>query len=316
MSRESDLIATLRGLATHPAARGLMDDAAVLEVGGTTLVLTHDMIVENVHFLPDDPPGDVAWKLVAVNFSDLAAKGARPLGVLLGYGLREDAAWNAAFVEGLGKVLAAFGVPLLGGDTTSLPVDAPNSFGMTAIGLASGPAPSRAGARPGDALWVSGTIGDARPGLRIARREREGPDWLVERYRNPRPRLEAGQRIAPLVSAMMDVSDGLLLDADRLAEASGVRARLALDAVPLSDAYRAYHQQDDRTARLSAATAGDDYELLFTAPAARSVEILAIGEELGLSFTRIGEIEEGSGLTLFDGEDEVRLPSHLGYEHG
>src|SRR5688500_3153437 len=158
MRREAELISALRALATDPSARGLLDDAAVLEVGGATLVLTHDMIVENVHFLPGDPPEDIAWKLVAVNFSDLAAKGAKPIGVLLGYGLREDAAWNNAFVGGLGRALAAFDAPLLGGDTTSLPVDAPNSFGMTAIGLATGPVPSRSGARAGDQLWVSGTI--------------------------------------------------------------------------------------------------------------------------------------------------------------
>jgi thiamine-monophosphate kinase len=314
MSRESELIAALRALATDPAARGLLDDAAVLEIGGVTLVLTHDMIVENVHFLPGDPPEDVAWKLVAVNFSDLAAKGAKPIGVLLGFGLREDAAWNNAFVGGLGRALAAFGTPLLGGDTTSLPVDAPNSFGMTAIGIASGPVPSRSGASEGDMLWVSGTIGDARPGLRIARRERSGPEWLVERYRNPRPRLEAGQALAPLVSAMMDLSDGLLLDAHRLAAASNVGIRVELDSVPLSEAYLEY-EEGDAAGRLSAATAGDDYELMFTAAPDRATEILGLGEKLGLPFTRVGTVEQGAGISLFHEGRQIPLPPRLGYEH-
>ena len=115
VTTESDFIAALRTLAPDPAARGLLDDAAVLEIGGAKLVLTHDMIVEGVHFLPDDPPGDIAWKLVAVNLSDLAAKGAKPLGVLLGYTLAGDDAWNEAFVAGLRQTLSAFGVALLGG---------------------------------------------------------------------------------------------------------------------------------------------------------------------------------------------------------
>src|SRR3954470_11409983 len=213
----------MRGLATAPGARGLLDDAAVLEVGGTSLVLTHDVIAEGVHFRPDDPPADVAWKLVAVNLSDLAAKGARPLGVLLGYALG-DAAWDRAFAEGLGTALRAFGIPLLGGDT----VKAPRVLGMTAIGAATGPVPSRGGARPGDHLWVSGTIGDAGAGLRMLKGALPRDEALVERYRTPRPRLEAGQRLALLVSAMMDVSDGLLIDSARLAAASNVAVEIDL----------------------------------------------------------------------------------------
>jgi len=314
MSAESDLLAALRGLATHPAARGLLDDAAVLEVGGETLVLTHDTIVEGVHFLHDDPPGDVAWKLVAVNLSDIAAKGAHPLGVLMSYSLRHDAAWDAAFVAGLAEALVAFGIALLGGDTVSLPPSAPRSFGLTLIGTASGPVPSRSGARPGDLIWLSGTVGDAHAGLRIAKHEREGADALLERYRLPRPRLEAGQRLAPLVSAMMDVSDGVLLDAQRLADASGVRAVIDLDSVPLSDAYLEF-AGDDRGARLSAATAGDDYELLFTAPHARAEEILKLSDALGLPLNRIGSIEKGSGIAVRDRGEEIELPPNLGYEH-
>ena len=314
MAGEHDFIAALRALATHPAARGLADDTAVLEVGGTRLVLTHDMLVEGVHFLPEDPPADVAWKLLAVNLSDLAAKGARSVGVLMGYTLSE-AEWDRAFADGLGDALSAFGVPLLGGDTVSAPAGAPRTFGLTAIGEAAGPAPSRSGAAPGDELWVSGTIGDAGAGLRILRRRLTGPPELVERYRRPNPRLDAGQGLAPLVSAMMDVSDGLLIDASRMAQASGAAIAVDLGLVPLSPGF-IEALGDGREARLGAATAGDDYELLFTAPATRSAEILALSDELGLPLTRIGAVEPGAELRLSHGDTPLELPARLGWEHG
>jgi thiamine-monophosphate kinase len=307
--RESDFIESLRALANHPAARGLLDDAAVLEIGGTTLVLTHDMLVEGVHFLPGDPPGDVAWKLVAVNLSDLAAKGARPLGVLLGYTLGADG-WDRAFAAGLATALEAFGLPLLGGDTVSAPH---RTLGLTAIGEAEGPVPSRAGARPGDHLWVSGSLGDAGLGLSALKGDLAGGE-LIERYRTPRPRLEAGLKLAPIVTAMIDVSDGLLIDAHRLAGASGVAAAVDLALLPLSDAFlRA--AGEERAARLLAATAGDDYELLFAAAPERSAELLALGEALGLPLSRIGEIAAGAGLRLAERGEPVALPERLGWEH-
>ena len=308
MSAESAFIESLRAFATDPAARGLIDDAAVLEVGGETLVLTHDMIAEGVHYLAEDPPADVAWKLVAVNLSDLAAKGARPLGVLLGFTLGE-AAWDRAFADGLGAALGAFGIPLLGGDTVAAPA---RVLGLTAIGRAAGPVPARAGARPGDQLWVSGTIGDAGAGLKALRGEIARSDALIERYRNPRPRLEAGERLAPLVSAMMDVSDGLLIDAARMAAASACGIELALDSVPLSEAYLAACGE----ARLDAVTAGDDYELLFAAAPETAPALHALADDLGLPLTRIGACVAGAGLTLSDGGVPVPLPPRLGFEHG
>jgi len=310
MSAEAEFIAALRALATSPAARGLADDAAVLEVGGRRLVLTHDVLAEGVHFLPDDPPGDVAWKLLAVNLSDLAAKGATPLGVLLGYPLGDES-WDRAFVEGLGAALAAFGVPLLGGDT----VAAPRVLGLTAIGESGGPVPSRGGARPGDALWVSGTIGDSGAGLRALTGGLPGDDFLVARYRRPAPRLEAGRRLAPLVSAMMDVSDGLLIDASRLAEASGVAVAIDLAHLPLSLPCRRA-AGDDVPARLAAASAGDDYELLFTAPPERADEVTEIGATLALPLTRIGFCRPGKGLSLTANGEPVPLPARLGWQHG
>lgn len=284
-----------------------MDDAAVLAVGGETLVLTHDMLAEGVHYLPDDPPGEVAWKLVAVTLSDLAAKGARPLGALLGFTLGDDE-WDRLFVDGLGQALAAFGLPLLGGDTIS----GPNRvLGLTAIGKATGPVPARSGAQAGEALWVSGTIGDAGAGLMALRSGAAWPE-LIERYRLPRPRLEAGERLAALVSAMMDVSDGLLLDAKRMAAASECLLTIELDAVPLSEAYLDAQGE----ARLQAATAGDDYELLFAASAEAAPAILGLAEEIGLPFSRIGRFETGAGLALTERGLPVPLPPSLGFEHG
>lgn len=309
MSRESAFIGRLQAIATNPAARGLMDDAAVL--GG--LVLTHDMIVEGVHFLPADPPQDVAWKLIAANLSDLAGKGARPVGALLGAGLGADPGWDAGFVEGLGAALGQFGMPLLGGDTVQMPAGAPRTLGLTAIGLGPAAVPSRGGALPGDVLWVTGTIGDAGLGLAIAKGQ-AGPEALLQRYRRPEPRLAAGRALAPLVTAMMDVSDGLLIDAARMAAASGLAVAVDLAAVPLSPAAMA-HVGEGREARLRAATAGDDYELLFATPAASAGAVLTLRQELGVRITLVGRFAEGAGLSIHDAEGRLPLPTRLGYEH-
>lgn len=312
---EFDFIASLRGMASHPAARALMDDAAVLEFGGSKLVLTHDMIVEGVHFLPSDPPEDVAWKLVAVNLSDLAAKGARPIGMLIGYSLGGEAGWDAGFVEGLSRAAETLNVPLLGGDTVSLPEGAVRSLGLTGIGAAGGRVPSRSGAEAGDMLWVTGTIGDAGAGLRIAKGELGADDHLLRRYRRPEPRLMTGLRLAPLATAMMDISDGLLIDGSRLAAASGIGVSIDLDAVPLSMAFQDAFGGSQH-ARTFAATAGDDYELLFTAPQALASDIAAIAQDLDLPITCIGGVSAGDGLSLVNGGQLVALPARLGYEHG
>ena len=303
MSRERDFIGCLRALAFHPAARGLADDAAVLPMGVHDLVLTHDMLVEGVHYLSADPPADVAWKLVAVNLSDLAAKGARPIGVLMGYMLARDAGWDAVFAEGLREVLATFDVPLLGGDTVASGGGA-RTLGLTAIGtVAPGGAPSRAGARAGDGLWVTGAIGAAGLGLAIAGAGATEPAALLRAYRQPVPRLAEGQALASHVHAMADVSDGLLIDAARMGEASGLAVSIRLDAVPLPSGV-----PDTRTDRLRAATAGDDYELLFAAPA-------GFAPPPEVTCTRIGDFAEGGGLALADATSAIPLPTSLGFEH-
>ena len=303
MNPELSFIDQLRSIATHPAARGLLDDAAVLDVGGTRLVLTLDTLVEGVHYLPDDPAETVAWKLVAANASDLAAKGATPLAALASCTLTGDAAWDSRFIAGLGEALDHFGIALIGGDTVSA---RERAIGLTLIGEADGLVPSRSGAHEGDALFVTGVIGDAGLGLAIARGEMAGAASLLKAYRTPVPQLAAGAALAPTVSAMMDVSDGLLIDALRLADASGVAAMIDLDAIPLSAEFRDC-RGDDRTARLMAATAGDDYQLLFAS--ARPLP------SLPCPATRIGQIVRGSGIHLHDRDGAVPLPVRLGWLH-
>ncbi|AHE55982.1 thiamine-phosphate kinase [Sphingomonas sanxanigenens] len=296
---EATFIDGLRALAPHPAARGLADDAAVLG----DLVLTHDMIVEGVHFLATDPPGDVAWKLLAVNLSDLAAKGAEPVGCLMGYSLAGDDAWDAAFLAGLAEALTAFDIPLLGGDTVSVPTGTPRALGLTAIGRGAD-APARGGARAGDTLWVTGVIGAAGIGLARAMGGGDASDPCVIAYRRPVPRLAEGAAVAPLATAMMDVSDGLLIDAGRLAEASGTGITIMLDAVPVTAA-----APPGLDGALAAVTAGDDYELLFALPPGVVPPGIA-------GATRIGSIGAGSGLALTYAKRPVPLPTRLGYLHG
>lgn len=301
MSREHAFLDLLKPLARHAAARSFADDAAVLEVGAGTLVLTHDMIVEGVHYLPADPPADVAWKLLAVNLSDLAAKGALPMGVLLGYALAPAAEWDREFVEGLGEALEAFGVPLLGGDTVSMPLGAPRALGLTAIGEAPPHgSPSRAGAMAGDSLYVTGQIGAAGLGLAIARGDRDGSTGWLAAYRRPQPRLAEGRALAPLVHAMADISDGLLIDAARMADASGLAVEIDLLAVPVPDG----------ADRMAAAVAGDDYELLFAAP-----PDLSLSQPGLATIAPIGRFCYGKGLTIRDEHGTIPLPESLGYEH-
>ena len=290
MSGEAAFIDTLRALARDPAARGLADDAAVLEVGAETLVLTHDMLVEGVHFLPTADWADVAWKLVATNLSDLAAKGAEPLGVLLGFMLGAD---DERFAEGLAEVLEHYGVPLLGGDTVS--GGPPRAFGLTAIGRATHcPGPSRSGAMPGDGLWLTGALGAAMLGFETLH---DGTGGDTQGYLRPMARLAEGEALAPLATAMMDVSDGLLLDAWRLAEASQVSLAIDGPAVPIVAA---------EPRRLDAMRWGDDYELLFTLPEGIAPPIPA---------TRIGAVEPAGFVPLFLDGEPIAHRDGLGWEH-
>ena len=306
---ELAFIERLRALATHPAARGLEDDVAV--VGD--LVLTHDTIAEGVHYLPDDPPASVGWKLVTVNLSDLAAKGAEPVAALMSVTISGDGDWEDRFLSGVAAACEAYSLPLVGGDTIALPLYAPRVLGLTAIGRGGNRIPSRGGGSPGDGLWLVGTLGDAAVGLAalLADPNAEGP--LVEAYRRPVPQLAAGRELAAQASAMMDVSDGLLLDASRLCAASNCGARINLDSLPLSRGFIA-ERGSDRKARLSAATGGDDYALLAALPADFDPTV-SLSLPSGTNLARIGTLTDGKGLTLFDATGDVPTPEQLGYEH-
>lgn len=287
---ELSFIAALRELARNPAARGFEDDCAVLPFGAETLVLTHDTMVEGVHYLSGIDPADVAWKLVSVNLSDLAAKGAKPVGVLLSYMLGGD---EERFVAGLDEALKFYDVPLLGGDTVG--GSEAQVLGLTAVGRATHtPVPSRGGARPGDTLYLTGPVGGAMMAFEAYR------DGAGERaaYLRPLALVSEGIALAPLVTAMMDVSDGLLLDAFRLARASGVTLEIETASVPID-------APEGR--RAEALRWGDDYQLLFTAPADARLPVAA---------HRIGSVRAASGETLVLDSEPVSGTSGLGYEHG
>ena len=296
----------MRALAVAPEARGLRDDVALLG----DLVLTHDMIAEGVHYLPFDPPESVGFKLAQVTLSDLAAKGATPVGALLGYCLGE-AAWDRRFLSGLKEGLGA--CPLLGGDTIALSDAAPRVLGLTAIGRVNGRVPDRAGGRPGDGLWLVGTLGDSAAGLAMLRADPEASGPLVDAYRRPRALFSEGRALAPLASAMMDVSDGLLIDLERLVAASGCRARVDVAVLPLTAAFIAARGAT-LEARLFAATGGDDYALLAAIPVGAEAE-LRKSLPSGAQTVRIGVLIDGSGIELHDSGAPVSLPERLGHEH-
>ncbi len=305
---EREVIARLKRIATHEAARGLLDDAAVLG----DLVLTHDSIAEGVHFFAFDPPASVGWKLVAVNLSDLAAKGAAPVGALLSMTLAGDSDWDELFLDGVEAACESYGLALIGGDTIALPDGAPRVLGLTGIGRGGERVPSRGGGRPGDRLWVVGTLGDSAVGLALLQADPKAVGPLVDIYRRPVPLLAVGQALASHASAMMDVSDGLLLDLSRLCDASGCGAEIDLETMPLSRAFIAERGQD-RSARLFAATGGDDYALLAALPA--EFDPLSLSLPSGARVTRIGQLTEAKGLALADAGGPVETPEHLGHEH-
>jgi thiamine-monophosphate kinase len=304
---EADLIERLRRIATHPAARQLRDDAAVLD----GLVLTQDSLAEGVHFRSSDPPASVGWKLVAVNLSDLAAKGAEPVAVLLSFSISEND-WDSGVIDGIAAACESYDVALIGGDTIALPPDAPRVYGLTAIGRAGENVPSRSGGKAGDRLWVAGTIGDSSAGLAQLIDDPAATGSLVDIYRRPVPLLEMGRALAPHATAMMDISDGLLIDLSRLCSASGCGAEVDLDSLPLSTAFAAERGQD-RAARLFAATGGDDYALLAAFPA--DLDPVSLSLPRAPTLACIGRLVAGRGFMLHDRTGDVPLPERLGYEH-
>ena len=304
---EKDVIERLRRLAGHPAARDLRDDAALLD----GFVITHDALAEGVHFFETDPPASVGWKLVAVNLSDLAAKGAEPAGALLSLPL-SDADWDRGFLDGIEAACESYDLPLIGGDTIRLPPEAPRVYGLTAIGRAAERTPSRAGGSPGDKLWITGVLGDSAAGLALLEANAKATGALIDVYRRPIPLLQMGRSLAASASAMMDVSDGLLIDLERLCSASGCGAEVDLESLPLSSAFVA-ERGKHRAARLFAATGGDDYALLAALPG--DIDPVRLSLPQAPTLTCIGRLVAGSGIKLHDRDGDVPLPETLGYEH-
>jgi thiamine-monophosphate kinase len=306
----------LRPLATADAALGLTDDAALLDPApGQQLVLAKDAMVAGVHFLHDDPPAQIAQKLLRVNLSDLAAMGAAPLGYLLALARAKDTSdeWLAGFCAGLAADNATFSIALLGGDTVSTP--GPLTLSLTAIGqVPKGTALLRGGAKPGDDVWVSGTLGDGALGLKVLQGQLDVGEaaraHLIERYRLPRPRLALGQALRGIASAAIDISDGLVADLGHVLEVSAVGAELHAEALPLSAAAR-----DLPGAREAALSGGDDYELLFTAPPERRARIVALARQGDLPLTRIGAIKANPGLQVLDEAGRKLRVARAGWQH-
>jgi thiamine-monophosphate kinase len=324
-SGEDSLIARyFQPLATDPGAFGLGDDAAILKSLGDDLVVTTDAIVEGVHFLADDPAGSIARKALRVNLSDLAAKGATPAGFVLTLALRRaDDGWLAPFARGLGQDAATFGCPLLGGDTVSTP--GPLMISITAFGrVPAGRMVHRLGARPGDRVVVSGTIGDATLGLDILKGgavaaglagDAAARDLLVGRYRVPQPRSALAKAVRDHASAAMDVSDGLAGDLAKLCAASGVSAVIDAPGIPLSAPAAGLLARG--TVGIGAlVSGGDDYEVLCTVPENRYDAFAQAARQAGVAVTAIGSIIAGASAPAFlDGQGrEIPLP-RLSYSH-
>jgi len=313
---EFGLIARYLAPLAGPGGLGLLDDAALLKpTPGNDLVLTKDMIIAGVHFLADDPPEMIAAKLLRVNLSDLAAKGARPLAYLLGLALPAgiDEAWIAAFARGLADDQQTFGIELLGGDTTA--TEGPVVLSLTAIGeVPAGTMIRRGGARAGDLVAVSGTIGDGMLGLEVSLGHLHGLStgdaaWLRNRYLRPQPRLALGAGLRGWATAAADVSDGLIADLGNLGRASGLSAQLDLSLVPLSvQAVAAMAVRPELQSQIP--RGGDDYELVFTfAPS----DLARLQAESDPPLTVIGKMVSGQAGTVTD--EKGQLFSEGGYRH-
>jgi thiamine-monophosphate kinase len=325
VSAEDSLIARyFRPLATDPGAFGLGDDAAVLKAHAEDIVVTTDAIVEGVHFLSGDPPDTVARKALRVNLSDLAAKGATPAGFVLTLALPDaDDAWLAPFARGLGEDAKHFGCPLLGGDTVSTP--GPLMISITAFGrVPPGKMVHRSGAKPGDRVVVTGTIGDAVLGLDILRGgaaaaalgvDEAARQMLVGRYRLPQPRNALAQVVREHAHAAMDVSDGLAGDLAKLCAASGVSAAIDAPSIPLSAAAASLLKRG-KVGIEALAAGGDDYEILCAIAEDRFESFARAAGIAGVAVTPIGTVIAGASAPRFlDGEGREIELKRLSYSH-
>jgi len=324
-SAEDSLIARyFKPLATDPGAFGLVDDAAVLSSSGDDIVVTTDAVVEGVHYLAGDPPDTIARKALRVNLSDLAAKGTVPAGFVLTLALRsKEDAWLRPFADALGEDATTFACPLLGGDTVSTP--GPQMISITAFGrVPQGQMVGRTGARPGDRILVTGTIGDAALGLDVLTggvvaaalaSDPAAREALVSRYRIPQPRNVLAQAVRDHASAAMDVSDGLAGDLTKLCAASGVSASVDVPNVPLSAAAAGLIARNAVCVETLLA-GGDDYEVLCTVAPAQSDALIAAGRAVGVAVTAIGTIVAGGARPRFlDGQGQELALKRLSYSH-
>lgn len=324
---EDDIIANIFAPIAGQAGLGLADDAACLTPpAGHDLVLTSDTISAGVHFFADDPPAAIASKVLRVNLSDLAAKAAAPLGFLLNLALPEDwtPSWLEAFAAGLAEDARAYGAPLIGGDTVK--ILGPLTVSITAFGAApQARMVPRAGAQPGDRLYVTGTIGDAALGL-LLRRPGEGPKWaqslsakardfLVERYLRPQPRLALREALRAHAHAAMDISDGFAGDLAKMLRLTSVTAKLSLADIPLSAAAReALAIAPDLAATI--VSGGDDYEILAAVPAREAVDFEAKAAAAGVMVKEIGVVGQGTGGPVILDAAGTALPLARGsYQH-
>lgn len=324
-SAEDSLIARyFKPLATDAGAFGLVDDAAILSASGDDIVVTTDAVVEGVHYLATDPPDTVARKALRVNLSDLAAKGAAPAGFVLTLALRsKEDAWLRPFAAALGEDAQTFACPLLGGDTVSTP--GPQMISITAFGrVPKGRMVGRMGAKPGDLILVTGTIGDAALGLDVLTggaaatalaSDPAAREALISRYRIPQPRNVLAQAVRDHATAAMDVSDGLAGDLTKLCAASGVSATVNVASLPLSPAAAGLVACDTFCVETLLA-GGDDYEVLCTVPPAQSDALIAAGRAAGLNVTAIGTIVAGHERPRFlDGQGQELALKRLSYSH-
>lgn len=323
---EFELIARYFTRPTRERA-GVGDDCALIDAGDVTLAITTDMLLAGRHFFADADAEALGHKALAVNLSDLAAAGAAPRCFFLSLALpRADEIWLAAFARGLFALADAHGCALLGGDTTRAPqlrvderaVDGALTISITAIGeVPRAAVRTRAGARAGDDLWVSGTVGDAALALAHRSGEAAGLDAADlsacrARLERPAPRVELGIRLRGLATAAIDVSDGLLGDLGHILERSQLGACVDWPAVPRSDALR---RQPQALQRRCALAGGDDYELLFTAPASVRTEVLAAAAAAGVAVTRIGTMTAHAGLEVLDAGGALLDTTYRGYDH-
>jgi thiamine-monophosphate kinase len=311
----------LAPLATDDGAFALTDDAAVFSCEeGKEIVIAKDAISEGVHFLPNTEPRLIAKKLVRVNLSDMAAMGANPKHYLMSAALNSkvDELWLKEFCESLAEEQKEFGISLLGGDT--IKQSGPITLSMTMIGeVEKEKILRRNGAKIGDDIYVTGNLGNAAFGLKILQNtlkieQNDAKSEFVGKYCLPNPQIGAGTALVGLISAAIDVSDGLLGDLSRICDCSGVGAEIYKNILPVSEnATQLLERQENLWSLVL--SGGDDYELLFTAAPAKAAEIEAISQKIDVKMTKIGQIKEKTGVNVLDSAGNIITFDNTGYKH-